>query len=93
MPKNIRVGGSDFCLFMSDFYLLISGQNVYWCLAFNEVTIKPMNNIKFNHMVEVFNVCCGPRSILMTEANNPWLNVIITHPKFISNPFIRLYGE
>ena len=41
------------------------------------------NNIRFNHGFEVFNVCSGPRSILMPDAKrkteSPWLNVIVTH--------------
>ena len=31
----------------------------------------------FNHGFSVFKVCCGPRSILMPSASNPWLNLIL----------------
>ena len=58
----------------------------------------------------MFNVCCGPKLILMhpvrfasgmniergpqqtSNTENLWLNVIITHSKFISSSFIILFS-
>ena len=58
-------------------------------------------SIRFNHGFEVFNVGCGPIFALgfnidrgphpKLNTENPWLNVIITHSKFISSPFISLF--
>ena len=57
-------------------------------------------NIKFNHGCEVFKVCCGLKSILMSlilmegcnkpYTEDPRLNVIITHSKFICSPFMGI---
>ena len=43
------------------------------------------DNIRFNHGFEEYNVCCGPRSILMPDAENPSLNVI-THSNHCMGP-------
>ena len=45
MPKNIRVGRSEILfIFLSTFYILISGQNCFLGLIFNKINIKPINN-------------------------------------------------
>ena len=52
-------------------------------------------NTRFNHGFEVFNICCGPRLILMPQqtlnTKNLWFNVI-THSKFISSPSMCLFS-
>ena len=60
-------------------------------------------NARFSHRFSVFNLGCGPWSILMPDmkrralisptliTENPWFNVIIIHFKFIYSPFTILF--
>ena len=42
--KKLRSVGEKLFLFLSAFYVLISGQNCLLGLNFNSITIKPINN-------------------------------------------------
>ena len=52
--------------------------------------LRPEVDIKARREAEGINIDRGLQQMLNTE--NPWLNVIITHSKFISSPFISLFS-
>ena len=50
----------------------------------------PKVDMNGQHEAEGINIDRGPQPTLNTE--NPWLNVIIIHSKFISSPFTSLFS-